>query len=233
MEQWSVEHEASAARVAHAAGVPTPAAGDIVQLGNRPGIVYEYVEGPSMLDLLQRNPRNAPAYARMLATLHARLHAVQVAAELYHLRRKLELKIRLAPGLSDEVRAAALAALESMPDGRLLCHGDLHPANILMTADGPVILDWIDASIGNPLADVARTAIIILGDGQSELVDNPLLKRMVKGFHQVYVNTYFRLRPESREEFSRWLPVVAAARLSENIPEVEAWLLATARHLIE
>ena len=43
-----------------------------------------------------------------------------------------------------------------------------------------------------------------------------------------YLRRYFALRPEGYEEYGRWLPIVAAARLSENIPELERWLLAQA-----
>jgi hypothetical protein len=35
--------------------------------------------------------------------------------------------------------------------------------------------------------------------------------------------------PGGAGEHRRWLPVVAAARLSENIPELERWLLAQVR----
>jgi hypothetical protein len=41
---------------------------------------------------------------------------------------------------------------------------------------------------------------------------------------------YFSLRPGGESEYSRWLPIVAAARLSENIPELEKWLVAQAEN---
>ena len=46
-----------------------------------------------------------------------------------------------------------------------LCHGDLHPSNVILTRDGPVIVDWFDASRGDPVADVARSSLMLLGDG--------------------------------------------------------------------
>ena len=94
-----------------------------------------------------------------------------------------------------------------------------------MSSRGPVIIDWLDASLGNPLADVARTVIIILGDGQHLLPGDHPLKPLIQSFHKAYLDTYFRLRPANREELSYWVTIVAAARLSENIPEVEQWLL--------
>ncbi len=35
--------------------------------------------------------------------------------------------------------------------------------------------------------------------------------------------------PARETEYRRWLPVVVAARLSENIPELEQWLLEQAQ----
>ncbi len=52
-------------------------------------------------------------------------------------------------------------------------------------------------------------------------------------FHTIYLRRYFALRPAGRVEYGRWLPIVAAARLSENIPELEAWLLAQAAKVVD
>ena len=219
-----IEYEARAAAAASAAGLPAPAPGEIIAVANRLGIVYESVSGPTMLDLMLQKPWMALDCARTLASIQAQIHSAEVRTRLEPLRSKLELNIRRAQ-LPEISRAAALDALESMPDGRRLCHGDLHPANIVMSSRGPVIIDWLDASLGNPLADVARTVIIILGDGQHLLPGDHPLKPLIQSFHKAYLDTYFRLRPANREELSYWVTIVAAARLSENIPEVEQWLL--------
>jgi hypothetical protein len=52
-----------------------------------------------------------------------------------------------------------------------------------------------------------------------------MLKLMVRLFHSAYLRKYFRLRPRGETEYRRWLPVVAGARLNENIPELEQWLI--------
>lgn len=44
--------------------------------------------------------------------------------------------------------------------GLVVVHGDLHPLNVIATADGPVVIDWCNAEEGPPEFDVAMTALI-------------------------------------------------------------------------
>jgi aminoglycoside phosphotransferase (APT) family kinase protein len=44
--------------------------------------------------------------------------------------------------------------------GQVVLHGDLHPYNVILTATGPVVIDWRDAGEGPAEFDVAATAII-------------------------------------------------------------------------
>ena len=46
------------------------------------------------------------------------------------------------------------------PSARLL-HLDLHPANVVLTATGPVVIDWCNAVDGPPELDVGMTALIL------------------------------------------------------------------------
>jgi aminoglycoside phosphotransferase (APT) family kinase protein len=45
-------------------------------------------------------------------------------------------------------------------DGSVVVRGDLHPENVILTADGPRVIDWCNAEEGPPEFDVAMTAII-------------------------------------------------------------------------
>jgi hypothetical protein len=49
--------------------------------------------------------------------------------------------------LDDEARRGIEQAVERWPDwanpaGAVVCHGDVHPGNVIMSADGPVLIDW-------------------------------------------------------------------------------------------
>lgn len=54
---------------------------------------------------------------------------------------------RAAPALDDAARHGLAAVIERHSGWKefrdvVVCHGDVHPGNVLMRADGPVLLDW-------------------------------------------------------------------------------------------
>ena len=83
----------------------------------------------------------------------------------------------------------------------------------------------MDATLGNPVADVARSSLLM---SQAQLPEgDPMSKQLAlfrDQFYQAYLNRYFQLQPVDRREFDRWRLVVAAARLSEGIREEQALL---------
>jgi Ser/Thr protein kinase RdoA (MazF antagonist) len=222
-----VAYEAVIARVVHTGGWPVPAVGDLVEVDGRRGLLYERVDGPSMMDCIARRPWTFSRYARLWAELHAGLHGGRTVSELPSQRTELANRIQTAQALPPDLRQAALLALDAMPDGDRLCHGDLWPGNVLMSPRGPIVIDWICATRGNPLADVARSSVLVLGALASPLFSWPQ-RVIARRVHAAYLRRYFQLRPEGREECKAWQPIVAAARLSENVPGVQPWLLATA-----
>lgn len=223
-----IEYEAQLARAVHAAGFRVPQVGEILEITARTGLVYERIDGPSLLNTLQSKPWLIIHLARRQAALQAQLHDNGPQPGVPAQRQRLETKIRQAKGLPEQVQQAALTALAAMPDGDRLCHGDFHPGNILLSPKGDIVIDWIDATCGNPLADVARSTVLLLG---STGTANPFLRGFVRLFHTAYLRHYFRLRPGGEQEYRRWLPIVAAARLDEHVPGQEAWLIRQASSL--
>ena len=127
-----VAREAEVMAHARAHGVPVPEVFDVAGCD----IVMERADGPTMLTELGRRPLTFRRQARLLARLHAVVHAVP--------------------------------ALEWLPapfgdDGgaQVLLHRDLHPQNVILTADGPLIIDWEGAARGPAVADVAMTWVIV------------------------------------------------------------------------
>lgn len=153
------DREAAGTRMAHAAGIPTPAVLDVTRVEDRVGLILERIDGPTMLQALCERPESAHSLAHQLATLAVHLHSCG-ATNPPSQRQLLQVNIGRAKGLTEDMKAEVLHLLGLLPDANSLCHGDFHPGNVIMTTAGPVIIDWLNATRGNPIADVARTTLL-------------------------------------------------------------------------
>jgi uncharacterized protein (TIGR02172 family) len=220
-----IEHEAHVAQVIAAAGIPSPVVGEIVEVNDRRGIVYERVQGVSMLQELNAHPWTIFKHARALADLQFQFQQLSIPG-LYSYHEGLKYTICRVPHLSDATRAKVLDLLKTLPDGKALCHGDFHPGNVIISPRGPIVIDWMTAASGSPWADVARTSMILsIGAKAAGKQLSPIVHLLVSLFYKIYLRRYRALQPDLRGEFKRWLPVIAAARLEERIePEREGLL---------
>lgn len=207
-------------------GAPAPAVEGIVQLNGRPGVIFERVDGPSLLNFTTSHPWKIFWSAHTMAKLHAQMHACRPAG-LPAQRQRLQEKIQAAHPLPEALKQIALCALAQLPDDTVLCHGDFHPDNVAVSARGPVVLDWVDAACGHPLADVARTAIIMqYGAVPPHIPGRRLIEIGRALWYGLYLRRYCQLQLVSPQQVRAWLLPMAAARLSDGIPEEEARLLA-------
>lgn len=218
-----IEYERRIADAVCASGVDAPAVTGLIQVAGRNGLIYERVDGQSMTTALLRKPWRVFDLARLLAELHVQMHKSRFASDVPSQREKIQAKIEHLKTLSAPQKESLLKRLALLPDGDRVCHGDFHPGNVLLTSKGACTIDWMDATRGNPMADAARTSIILFGDVRQQ--SNPLVKWFIRSFHNAYLRRYFQLRPGGMAEYRLWLPVVAGARLSENIVELEEWLV--------
>jgi aminoglycoside phosphotransferase (APT) family kinase protein len=179
------------------------------------------VYGPSLLKLATIKPWKVIPFARLLAELHTEIHKNEVN-DLPSQRAALSNVIQRVEVLSPEQKEKILKLLDRLPDGNTLCHFDFHPDQVLITDDGPVVIDWVTAQQGDPLSDVARTCVI-LKFGQvpyGSWVMRMIINKWRKIFYRTYVQRYLELHPGvSKEYIETWMIPVAAGRLAEAIPE--------------
>jgi aminoglycoside phosphotransferase (APT) family kinase protein len=139
-------------RAVRAAGYPAPEVFSV----DGPDMVMERVVGVDMLEDLERHPWRARRFGAMLADLHVRLTAIPADPAIVE---------------SGEVTVAYGAP-------EVYVHGDLHPANVILTVEGPVVIDWERARIGPADAEVASTWLLI---EVGEPDDVPLPLRLIVG----------------------------------------------------
>ncbi len=112
-----------------------------------------------MMKIIASKPWRVKKEAQRLAELH-KLIQQKVDFELPKFKMRLKVCILRTELLSDDIKTRLYEYIEQIEDDSILCHGDFHPDNILLTKDKPIIIDWMTATQGNQLADVARTSII-------------------------------------------------------------------------
>jgi uncharacterized protein (TIGR02172 family) len=220
-QDWlaAAEHEFRIARIAYQQGAQTPQAFEIIRVDERPGIIFERVNGISLLRTLGKQPWQVTRLARQFAALQHTVHRCQ-APELYAARPALAQVIQERDELTPAMKTALLKLLETLPDGDALLHGDFHPDNVMVTPEKMLIVDWPNAARGCPLADVARTMIMLrIG----EPPDMPplarlLLIRLRDLFRNTYVRAYFAQSSFPMSDLTPWEPILGAQRLTDNIP---------------
>ena len=88
-----------------------------------------------------------------------------------------------------------------------------------------MIIDWIDATSGNSLADLARSTVIFgMSPVQGGAARRWLLERFRTQFQWTYLERYRQQPGWNPDEFAAWRIVNAAARIEEEVPEAEALL---------
>ncbi len=164
-----------------AAGYPVPHVYDAAG----PDLVMERLHGPDMLADLGRRPWLIPQHARTLAELHDRLH-----------------RISAPPGLPVAVGADGTA----LGGGTAVLHLGLHPANVMLTQRGPVVIDWAGARVGAPGADVAMSYLILM-TSDTDLLP-PWLRLVIWWPRAAYVHRFLAAVGDSP-----WPHVASAARV--------------------
>jgi len=227
-----IEREIQTARLVSATDLPTPKLLGELTLDGRRGLVYERVAGGSLLNQLGTRPWSCIRYARQFAELHAAIHR-QRGAGLPALRAGLENTIRHLEGQPDYLLRTVLDRLARLPDGEALCHVDFHPEQVMFTATGLVVLDWMTACSGAPAADVARTTVLIrFGPVLDATWLMQQLADLLRGiFYRTYLRRYLELNPSvTIADVNAWMMPVALARMAEGIPGEKSRLLAFLRN---
>jgi Ser/Thr protein kinase RdoA (MazF antagonist) len=154
-----------------------------------PDLIMERLDGRDMLAELGRKPWLVRPYGRVLAHLHNRLHEIQAPSGL-------------GPAFE--------------PGDRML-HLDLHPANVMLTSRGPVVIDWSGVRAGAPGADVAM-AYVIMASSDVDLI--PMALRPVVGGLRASLLRQFLA--EAHDDPKPYIPSAATARMRDpNVRPVE------------
>ena len=125
-------------------------------------LVMERIDGRSLMDVLSSRPWRAPVIGRLLADVQRQIHAVPTC----------ELD------------------LPRLGEGNSILHFDLRPDNVLITDRGPVVIDWSNVAIGDPLADVVFSWML-MSTGEPDRVP-PLVRPLVRRIRRSLVTNFIK-----------------------------------------
>ncbi|MCB9128121.1 MAG: aminoglycoside phosphotransferase family protein [Ardenticatenales bacterium] len=225
-DEAKARHEVARMEIVNRLGLNVPRCHGLETQAGRPGIRYEYIAGRSMVERLQRNPLSARSCARILAREHLAIHAHGVSELPDETERFAATLARVKSQLGDRYEPVR-AALSRSVSGTQLCHGDFHPDNILLSKNGPIVIDWNDCYAGTPAGDVARTYLILsaptLPDDLAPILRS-FVRRLKRFLAKSYLTEYLRYSEIAAQAVDGWMGLVAAVRLAENVPGEAEWL---------
>lgn len=227
-----IAREFAAAALAGDAGVPV--ARPLERLEDEAGraIVYPEIVGPTLMQDMHRRPLGSAGRLGDMAGLQRQIHDC-AAPGLRSLRDVLRTDILYGP-VEGVLEAAALDLLDRLPEGKRLLHGDFHIRNIIVSAQGPVAIDWSKAARGDPLADLLRTEVLMrFGEGPQDWITNaardwaaghylrsygPLAGDMA-GWRAVVALAWLRARAPTRQR--AFMAYLARALAAAGLPPLE------------
>jgi tRNA A-37 threonylcarbamoyl transferase component Bud32 len=218
-DSW-IRYEAEYTAAVRAAGATAPKVVDLLEIEGRLVGVYERVVGPSMWDCVRAAPDQASDMGAVLAGLHLEILQLSAPVSLPRQQDRLAAKIRRAAAVVDPDVHAALALIPDMAWPLQLCHGDLHPGNVLMADPRPVLIDWFDACRGSAVGDVARSSLLMGSGGATTRSIDHLPgadRKVLASFHQAYLESIATQVAIDPANFVRWKRINAAARLAEGL----------------
>ena len=187
-----------------ATGLRVPVIHEVSVIGNRWAIHMDCIEGKTLAQVMKDDPANKDKYISDMVDIQIEIHSKQ-APKLSKLKDKMTRQINSLDCIDDATKYELLTRLDSRPKHTKLCHGNFTPENIILNENGTFIVDWVAARQGNASADVGRTYLLL------SLHDPDMAEK--------YLHLFCERTNTSKKYVQEWLPIVAAAQLTENKPE--------------
>jgi aminoglycoside phosphotransferase (APT) family kinase protein len=244
---YAVNREYRNSRMAWQVGLPAARAYELLELNGRLGIVFERLEGQTMTERFYSRGADQPTgsggteevirqldedvrqTARILFKIHSCAIPEDLGQGLEQQRDYLKEAISRQQHLTEAEKASITAILDALPLKRRLCHGDPNPGNVFMTSAGPVMIDWMDTTVGNPEGDLAEYVILL----RYAVLPPETPDLVVSSFHAwrsrmeyVFMEEYTKLSGVTAEDVEAWVVPTAARKLAADaISEAEKAIL--------
>lgn len=199
------------ARVEEASNLNVPKLVEIKKINDRWALISEFIEGKTIKQLMEEDPNNFDKYLKLFVKVQLTILDNSVPL-LNRMKDKFTRKIEETDIFDENTKYELLGRLNGMKNHNELCHGDYLPSNVIIQNDGTVyVIDWAHATCGNAAADAARTYLMFSMEGHENLADE-------------YLTLFSEMSKIPKKTIQQWAPIVAATRMTKNIPEEQEFL---------
>ena len=174
-------------------------------------IIMSKKNGKTLKEIMESDKDNIRKYMDMFVDIQLDINS-KSSPLLNRMNLKFSRQINELKEINATIRYELLTRLDGMKKHTKLCHGDFNPSNVLIGENGEVfILDWAHATQGNAAGDAANTYLLFA------LED--------KALADMYLDIYCEKSDTARQYVQRWLPIVAAQRLSKYVESEKEFLM--------
>ncbi|WP_419958903.1 phosphotransferase [Psychrobacillus sp. BM2] len=195
-------YEANKQKYAFSCGLLVPKVLDVTKIDGKQAIIMEYIKGRTLGDLLTENMEQAEYYINISIDIQQKIHMIK-ADSFEPMSEKLRRQIKSVHNLDEKQKSYLIQKMDSMTFENRLCHGDFHLFNLIMSDNKVTIIDWVDSSVGDIRADIYRTYL--------------LYSQFLPELAEMYLRLYCEKSGLSKYDVFQWAPIIAGARLSENV----------------
>ncbi|MBP5426301.1 MAG: phosphotransferase [Clostridiales bacterium] len=199
------------ARVEEGCDLNIPKLREVTKIGDRWGLVTEYIEGKNLQEMMDEDPSKMEKYLNIFVDIQLEVLSKSVPL-LNQIKDKYTRKLTDTTLIDDSTKYELLQRLDGMKNHTKLCHGDFNPSNVIICPNGKhCIVDWAHATIGNASADAARTFLIFSIEGKEDIAER-------------YLDLFCDKSNISKSNVQRWIPIVAATQMAQGNKKEQEFL---------
>lgn len=179
---------------------------EVVCIDKKLGIVYEYIKGTTLMELMDKNPDKLDEYLDLFTDIQMEIFSKKVPL-VSRMGDKFKSRISDSDVFDENTKYDLLQRLDGMKSHDKLCHGDFVPSNVIITENGEhYVIDWAHVTQGNAAGDVATTYLQLCMNGK-------------KDWAEKYLDLYVKKSGTEKNYIQRWIPVAAAIQYVKQKPE--------------
>ncbi|MBN1500481.1 MAG: aminoglycoside phosphotransferase family protein [Spirochaetes bacterium] len=224
----AVQYEAHLSEEISKTGIIAPKFHYLTTVENKNAIVSDYIDGQLLLTRLLNSPVTACfGIMKQMADSQKLIHRTECTGITSQYDRFSYLINNT--GLNTSKKKIILEILQEMITDTAVCHGDFHPGNIIADENGVLYtIDWMNCYYGNCLGDAVRTYLTLVSP--FDPFNLPVIKKFFFKIYRlllgkIYLREYCKNTDIKKRDIKKWIPIIAAGRLADNIPDEDKWLL--------